>query len=1132
MRARSFLALTGLGLVAPASAQDWVVLRPSVTEATGATGATIFEVLEDESVLVDARDEVERYRIECPTSLEGITAVRLEVLPHIELPRRGPGLADGGNFVLSELRVQTVVGRGSRWVELSGATASYSQVGWPVLAAIDSRNTTGWAVDGRIAERSEAVFVFRRPLGKGKRTLVFDMEFRYGKYHAIGRFRLSATSDPDPRAAGSDFGVGALQGQIDSSTRRGADYLLSRQELDGSWSEHQNGYRSGCTALSIYSLIKSGVSPEHQGVRRGLAFLEAHPARKTYEAGCHLLLCAALDHDRWREHARATLDSLIDWQRSDWGYPDGAADLSNTQYAALGLWSATKMGLAVPPPVWERLAERVLEYQKDDGGFGYRPGDNPTGSMSAAGVTVLAICEPHVNPELHKPVMAGLRRGLEWLDEFFSPVANEGAPNARFFYYLYGIERVGALTDVQVFNNQDWYFETARRLLEIQKGGGNWADPGWPQINTCFALLTLRRATMSTTGIEQHKGSLYGEDDPEVDISLRAAGDTPLTVWVSSYGDELLDGYTFDGERSPRVVKVEYVTDGGVLLADSRIGGAEWRYATHSPGDGWAQEAAGVKGWRRGLGAFGRMDSPQLSVGTEWKASELWLRRELEVDTTQLVEPHLELSFSAKAAHGASGPRESLLKLYDEERVFAALLSGTTNGSQIVQDQGGAGVSKSSLRVTPTQRFNLKIPGWAFPIREKPTQGEYRYLQFAWRKPRGNVMLQLAFNGSWSDAVRYFAGENEVKFEPAIQVARKAPNDWTVVTRDLWKDLGGKDGLLTGLALTPMNDGQAWFDALYLGRSKGDLNRTRRLRDEPPEWAELRRGEIPEEGEEVVTIWLNGEPVFIDDGETSGFETVLEGAELVDLLRPGVNVLAVHVRNSERGRALDLGLYDARRLAVIEGDSTKPANSDRFGARFSFPRLGRQTLWARVHIVDPVTSEVIVVESEPLTVDIRDVLIPEMLEYATDSARNLLDQDSLRVTSSSALDGWPADGAFDNAQHRGWLCADGDLSPSIHVRLRRPVKADTLLLSHARIDRRDANRTNLPTRVEVILNGKGPGVVAEVDQDRLVKTVVQLGKPQKVRELEVRILDRSEAEDPWLTAVGFAEVELQLRGGR
>jgi hypothetical protein len=128
-----------------------------------------------------------------------------------------------------------------------------------------------------------------------------------------------------------------------------------------------------------------------------------------------------------------------------------------------------------------------------------------------------------------------------------------------------------------------------------------------------------------------------------------------------------------------------------------------------------------------------------------------------------------------------------------------------------------------SLKVAGYQRYRQSLPGWNYPVVEKPRLGEYRYLRFAWKKPEGRgVMVQLGVSGiDWG---RYFAGENAVNFYPALQVSPKPPREWEVVTRDLFEDFGKVPFNLTGFAFTSM-DSVALFDHVYLGRTMEDLDK-------------------------------------------------------------------------------------------------------------------------------------------------------------------------------------------------------------------------------------------------------------------------------------------------------------------
>jgi hypothetical protein len=83
---------------------NWVVLDPS---SVTAINTTTFTKLSDLSILAGGpTPDTDIYTVTAPTSLTGITGIRLEALEDPSLPHGGPGRWPGnGNFVLSEFEV-------------------------------------------------------------------------------------------------------------------------------------------------------------------------------------------------------------------------------------------------------------------------------------------------------------------------------------------------------------------------------------------------------------------------------------------------------------------------------------------------------------------------------------------------------------------------------------------------------------------------------------------------------------------------------------------------------------------------------------------------------------------------------------------------------------------------------------------------------------------------------------------------------------------------------------------------------------------------------------------------------------------------------------------------------------------
>jgi hypothetical protein len=151
---------------------------------------------------------------------------------------------------------------------------------------------------------------------------------------------------------------------------------------------------------------------------------------------------------------------------------------------------------------------------------------------------------------------------------------------------------------------------------------------------------------------------------------------------------------------------------------------------------------------------------------------------------------------------------------------------GGFDGAEATRELRDVYSGVASIRVTPFQRFGSGIQGWNYPIVEKPQAGQYRYLRFAWKRVGAQgIMIQLHSNGSWNQ--RYLAGarsKQTLTWGPMLVLPDNNPIEWSVVTRDLFKDFGPMT--LQGLALTPMDGGGfGLFDHFYLGATIDDLDR-------------------------------------------------------------------------------------------------------------------------------------------------------------------------------------------------------------------------------------------------------------------------------------------------------------------
>ena len=172
--------------------------------------------------------------------LPRITAIRLEALTHPALPSGGPGRADDGNFLLSQIRL-VAAGQVVSWLH---ATADHSQQGHDVAGAIDDDARTGWAIGvekGRANVQRTATFVCDVvPATTGSQIgveLLFDSATAH---HNLGRFRLAVTDDPhakfklpDPRRSELAAELKLLRDARDKFAKTIPETMVMRELVEG-----------------------------------------------------------------------------------------------------------------------------------------------------------------------------------------------------------------------------------------------------------------------------------------------------------------------------------------------------------------------------------------------------------------------------------------------------------------------------------------------------------------------------------------------------------------------------------------------------------------------------------------------------------------------------------------------------------------------------------------------------------------------------------------------------------------------------------------------------------------------------------------------------------------------------------
>jgi hypothetical protein len=373
--------------------------------------------------------------------------------------------------------------------------------------------------------------------------------------------------EPPPPEVTKDINAPYPEGfrvRVTAAVDRGVEFLMKQQAVDGSWNPTKEmlEHRLGQTALATLACLKGGLTNRDPGILKAVAWMRTQPLTKTYDVAVLLMALHALysptderqivEVDKYgqrkikdpcltdmpkqdRDWMRKGVAFLLEHQEGGhWRYPENGQDLSNTQYALLGLWAASRCGMKIPSQVWMDALAWLLASQEPTGrsvdllvnevrgkyvmswsekararGFRYIPkaaavaGLKPvTGSMTTAGMAGVAICQDELwpsrkfTPAMRKRSRRAIRDAMAWLQDNFDVARNPGEPEGAWhYYYLYGLERAGILSRSRFMGKYDWYKQGADFLLERQRSDGSWLREGDVFIDTAFAVLFLKRST-------------------------------------------------------------------------------------------------------------------------------------------------------------------------------------------------------------------------------------------------------------------------------------------------------------------------------------------------------------------------------------------------------------------------------------------------------------------------------------------------------------------------------------------------------------------------------------------------------------------------------------------------------------
>lgn len=277
----------------------------------------------------------------------------------------------------------------------------------------------------------------------------------------------------------------------------GVEYLKSVQHSTGGWKEEEI-HVGGVSALCTLALLNAGVPVDDPHMVRALNFLRkidptAGPVESNYVAALQTMVFCMADPRKDAGLIRRNVVWFIKQQKEKgtrigaWGYPYGDGDPSNSQFALLALYEADQLGLTIPDDVWRNAGRYWERIQNMDGSWSYyffppEMGKQTvgSGSMTCAGIVSLLISAE--KSELADAAIEGdrfipcrrqtnnltkrMNHAQKWMADHFSVTRNPGNKD-WLLYYLYGLERMGRMTEQRFIGNHDWYREGTAHLLRL-----------------------------------------------------------------------------------------------------------------------------------------------------------------------------------------------------------------------------------------------------------------------------------------------------------------------------------------------------------------------------------------------------------------------------------------------------------------------------------------------------------------------------------------------------------------------------------------------------------------------------------------------------------------------------------------
>jgi hypothetical protein len=202
--------------------------------------------------------------------------------------------------------------------------------------------------------------------------------------------------------------------------------------------------------------------------------------------------------------------------------------------------------------------------------------------------------------------------------------------------------------------------EPARAIVLGEFGGLGLAIPGHTWKKEHWGYQGMENRIELTSKYESFLRTVFSlKDDP----GLSAAVYTQLTdVEIECNGLMSYDRAVI----KPEAERIAAVNTGDfsrvppppvvyVVVPTSELNGQEWRYTFDKPASDWFTPDFDYAEWKRGVGGFGTEGTPGAVVRTEWKSSDIWIRRDISIPKGEMTGLHVRIHHDEDAEFYING---------------------------------------------------------------------------------------------------------------------------------------------------------------------------------------------------------------------------------------------------------------------------------------------------------------------------------------------------------------------------------------------------------------------------------------------------------------------------------------------